>query len=480
MKPRLRNHRMGQSAVLRPRRVGLGLVGILLLTAVLAGCDFFFPLQALITVAPSSSGVAPFSVNFGSGSSTGNVVARQWTFGDPASGINNTSTLASPNHTFLDDGSYLVTLTVYDADGFSSTATISIHVANPSPSAGLAALPVHGPAPLTVLFDLSSSYDPAGLSSESAPEAIVPTPTGSIVAYTLDFGDGSQAATGTNTSQLVSHTYVTAGYRTASLTVMDDDGAVTATSIDITVEGTVATLPGPGSDPAGIAYDGAFLWVGDVTTQLVYKVRSTDGAVLDSFAAPATPVLPNGIVIGPSDPAGTPGGLAWGEGALWVASLSDGRIYKLNPYVPRTNPSHILAVIENAVYTPNGLAYGGGYLWTTDLSTGLIYQLLPSSGAVVGVLQIPGVGPNAASLSSSISPQAIVTDLPTGIAWRDGVLWVVSGDRLYKILAATGTLLTSIDAPGNAPYGLAFAGSYLWNADTGGPGSGALYKLIVP
>ena len=480
MKANLRNALCPASVARRPRRVGLALVGTLLLAALLVSCDFVFPLQAVITVSPSATGVAPFTVAFGSTSSTGSITARQWDFGDPSSGLSNTSTQASSTHTFTDDGTYLVTLTVYNADGLSSAATVSIHVANAAPSAALSAFPSHGPAPLVVQFDLSSSYDPADALEDLTPQAIVPSPLGSIVSYTLDFGDGSQPIVGTNVNTILSHTYTIAGHRTASLTVMDDDGAVTATSLDITVEGTVNVLPAPGSDPAGIAYDGAFLWIGDLTSQLIYKVRSTDGAVLGSFAAPSTPVLPNGIVIGPTDPAGIPGGLAWGEGALWVASLSDGKIYKVNPYVPRTDPAHVLAVLENAMYTPNGLAYGGGYLWTTDLNTGVIYQLLPSTGAVVGTLQIPGVGPNAVSALRSISPQAIVADLPTGIAWRDGFLWVVSGDRLYKILTATGAVHTSVNAPGNAPYGLTCAGDYLWNADTGGPAAGALYKLIVP
>lgn len=464
----------------RSRRGGLVLAGVLLLATLIAGCDFLFPLQAVITVSPSTTGVAPFTVAFGSASSTGSITTRQWTFGDPASGIGNTSTQSSPTHTFTDDGTYIVTLTVYDADGLSSTVTVLIHVANAAPSAALAAFPTHGPAPLIVQFDLSSSYDPADVSRDVASQAIVPGPLGVIVSYTLDFGDGSQPVVGTDVNTLLSHTYASAGYRTASLTVMDDDGAVTATSLDITVEGTVATLPAPGSDPAGIAYDGAFLWVGDLTSRLIYKVRATNGAVLGSFAAPSTPSLPNAIIIGPTDPAGIPGGLAWGEGALWVASLSDGRIYKINPYVPRTDASHVLNVLDNPAYTPNGLAYGGGYLWTTDLNTGLIYQLLPSTGAVVGTHQIPGVGTNALSDPPQSSPLAIVTDLPTGIAWHNGMLWVTVGTRIVKVLAATGSVQTVVNAPGNTPYGLSFAGSYLWNADTGGPAGGALYKLIVP
>ena len=49
-----------------------------------------------------------------------NITGWEWNFGDPASGVNNISSLESPVHTFTADGTYEVTLTVTNIDGCQS------------------------------------------------------------------------------------------------------------------------------------------------------------------------------------------------------------------------------------------------------------------------------------------------------------------------------------------------------------------------
>ncbi len=68
--------------------------------------------------------------------------------------------------------------------------------------------------PVVVWFDISGSNDPDGL----------------IASYTLDFGDGSAEATGTDVSVPISHTYTTAGTFVALLTVTDADGRIGMTN----------------------------------------------------------------------------------------------------------------------------------------------------------------------------------------------------------------------------------------------------------
>jgi len=74
-------------------------------------------------------------------------------------------------------------------------------------------------APITVTFDLSGSQDPDG----------------EIVSWTLDFGDGSTPATGTDVTVPVKHTYQAEGSYTATLEVEDNAGKKDQASVVITV-----------------------------------------------------------------------------------------------------------------------------------------------------------------------------------------------------------------------------------------------------
>lgn len=74
-------------------------------------------------------------------------------------------------------------------------------------------------APITVTFDLSDSTDPDG----------------TIVAYTLDFGDGTTPATGTDVTVPVVHKYEAEGTYTAVLEVQDNAGKKDQDSVVITV-----------------------------------------------------------------------------------------------------------------------------------------------------------------------------------------------------------------------------------------------------
>ena len=454
------------------RRVLFGAAAAGLLA--LAGCVQLLPLDAVIMATPTVTGYAPLTVTFDSSASTGAIASRTWNFGDPASGSENESTLVQTDHTFADDGTYTVTLRVDTGSGESDLATTQIVVLNPPPVAALQATPRHGPAPLSVTFDLSSSVDPAG---------IIPAPTGSIVSFVLDFGDGSTlSGTGAELGTPVVHTYTTPEIRTATLTVLDNDGATDSSSISVVAEGTIESFVLPNRDPAGLAYDGTSLWMSDWKNGFIYRIRPFDGFVLSSFEAPGDPLTPlsaqaepAGIIPAP-EPA-SPGGLAWGDGALWVACLSDGKIYKINPHMAPSDPNHILAELENGAFTPFALTFGGGYLWVSDLGTGMIHKVDPTTGFVVSSIDAPGVAPHGAG---GISPQGIELVATMGMAWDNGLLWVAVGSTLHKIHPSTGDIVTSIAAPGQTPFGLTYDGRYLWNADQNGTSTGRLYRMAAP
>ncbi len=168
--------------------------------------------------ADPSSGQAPLEVVLdasASGDEDGIIDSYEWDFGDGT-----TSNGRTVEHTFSSNGEYTVTLTVTDNDGSTATTSKSVSVQNRPPSPVLAPEPSEGESPLQVAFDISNSEDRDGVIEE----------------YQLEFGDGSEPASGTDLLDLVEHTYEEADEYTATLTVVDDDGLENSTSETITVE----------------------------------------------------------------------------------------------------------------------------------------------------------------------------------------------------------------------------------------------------
>ena len=80
----------------------------------------------VVVAADQVSGTAPLAVAFSSAGTfdpEGSALTFAWSFGDPSSGANNTSTLADPSHTYAAAGTYTAQLTATDASGASASAT---------------------------------------------------------------------------------------------------------------------------------------------------------------------------------------------------------------------------------------------------------------------------------------------------------------------------------------------------------------------
>ena len=141
----------------------------------------------------------------GSDDPDGTITAYDWTFGD-----GNNGTGVSPTHTYDAAGTYDVSLVVTDDDGAESApsaTTASIEPAEEDPIADPNG-PYTGTEGVAVVFDGSASFDPDG---------------GVITQYDWDFGDGN-----TGIGVAPSHTYAADGSYTVTLTVVDDEGAVSA------------------------------------------------------------------------------------------------------------------------------------------------------------------------------------------------------------------------------------------------------------
>lgn len=143
----------------------------------------------------------------GSSDSDGTISSYWWNFGDGSSlGVGSTAT-----HTYAQNGSYGVSLTVIDNGGLNATATQTVTVGPNTPPSAAFSFSCTG---LSCSFDGSGSTDPDG----------------TIAAYSWTFGDGS----GGN-GKTATHTYAGPGGYTVTLTVSDNGGATATASKLVTV-----------------------------------------------------------------------------------------------------------------------------------------------------------------------------------------------------------------------------------------------------
>ena len=147
----------------------------------------------------------------GSTDADGSIVTWDWDFGDGASASGD-----PVDHIFDAPGTYTVTLTVTDNDALSDSDSLSIVVLNQAPVAVAVADKTSGTAPLTVNFSGDGSYDPDS--------------SGSIAAYSWDFGDGSSSSEANP-----GHTYASWGQIDATLTVTDNLGATASATVALDI-----------------------------------------------------------------------------------------------------------------------------------------------------------------------------------------------------------------------------------------------------
>ncbi len=173
----------------------------------------------------------------GSGSSDpdGDALTFAWDFGDQ-----DTGTGPTPSHTYADNGSYTVSLTVTDPSGASHTDQTTATIANVAPtvSAGANDMIFSGQT-----FALSASFSDPGVD-----DATWQT--------TVDWGDlTSDAGSSDDQSAPItgSHIYLAPGDYTVTVTVTDKDGGVGSDQLTLTVKAIPMAMDiKPGSFPNSI------------------------------------------------------------------------------------------------------------------------------------------------------------------------------------------------------------------------------------
>jgi PKD repeat protein len=158
------------------------------------------------------------------------IVAWSWDFG----GLG-TSTMQNPSFTFMDDGTYSVTLTVTDDDGSTDSESHEVTISDLAPIPDFSWSPEEQDEGSPVSFtDLSFSY----------PDV--------IVSWAWTFGDG-----GTSLLPSPSHTYGDNGFYTVTLTVTDDDGSVSSISYVVTINNVP---PDVDAGPDQTTYEGTMIF----------------------------------------------------------------------------------------------------------------------------------------------------------------------------------------------------------------------------
>jgi PKD repeat protein len=206
------------------------------------------PIAAFTTVPPEAkkgdgftSGTVPFTVSFdGSPSSetNGNIVDYKWDFdGDGKIDAQN----QQASFVYNQAGTFNATLTVVDASNKTATTSMVIKVAAQGLQANLTATPADGVVPLTVTFDASgSSY-----------------PTGQIVSYEWDFGDGTPKRVD---ASKVTYQYTQIGTFTAKVTAIASDDSRNTVTMPINVrpvplKGCFTPSTSQGAAPLTVEFD---------------------------------------------------------------------------------------------------------------------------------------------------------------------------------------------------------------------------------
>jgi PKD repeat protein len=159
-------------------------------------------------IADEITGMGPLIVNF-ENESHSSFDTFSWNFGDPDSGVNNTSDLENPSHTFSNIDDYDITLTAsnaMDSDIKIRYNYIRVTAILPAPTAGIFVTPLTGVKPLTI-----------SLGSTSA---------GVIDSYEWDFDDG-RTSNYENPPNII---YNFSGTYNISLTVTGPGGVDTTTT----------------------------------------------------------------------------------------------------------------------------------------------------------------------------------------------------------------------------------------------------------
>lgn len=220
-----------------------------------------------------------------------------------------------------------------------------------------------------------------------------------------------------------------------------------------------------GSRPAGIAFDGANMWVVN-NDGTVTKLRANDGAVLGTFTVGMNPTAAvfdganiwvnaldntltklrasDGAVLGTFSVGATPSGIAFDGSHIWVAQSNDNTVTQL-----RASDGAILNTYSVGRY-PVSVIFDGANIWVANDGANTVTKLRASDGVTLGTF---AAGTN-----------------PGYMAFDGANIWVGNNDNgtglITKLRSSDGTIMGTF-FNGTFPWRIAFDGSNIWVANQG-------------
>jgi hypothetical protein len=181
--------------------------------------------------------------------------------------------------------------------------------------------------------------------------------------------------------------------------------------------------------PRGIAWDGEYLWVGDASTQTLYKV-DTLGVLWESISM-------IGII-------------GWSMGMVWVPEHTNGHLWiNDDDYVSINDDINQLNITGGAAYLiqdflhpapgdiiPEGICHDGEHLWVSEYHSDILWQI--DDGIVEGIEQNISVPQTVStSIRNYPNPCRVSTTLNYSLAYDDHielVIYNVQGQLVRSLL----------------------------------------------
>ena len=184
-----------------------------------------------------------------------------------------------------------------------------------------------------------------------------------------------------------------------------------------------------GSQPWGVAFDGANIWVANTGAggpSTVTKLLASTGATVGTYTVGRYPT-----------------GVAFDGANIWVTNSGDNTVTKLLASTGATVGTYTMGS------QPWGVAFDGANIWVVNRADNTVTKLLASTGATVGTYEA-GTGPAV-------------------VAFDGANIWVVNRDsnNVTKLLASTGATVGTYNV-GSFPWGMAFDGANIWVANYSG------------